>query len=133
MITRKVTKRYVSLPEPAPIEELRRKVETPHWQDKVYYATRGSQLGAIIECALERGGHNTLPRFAGKAIVTSDGFLQCNFYGANGDYHPGAFIGRVSDLSRNIELLADELNLCPADEEALTAAITGWIETDYRS
>jgi hypothetical protein len=102
-----------------------------NWQNKACEATRGSQLGAIIECALDRG--RDYPSFVGKAIVTSDGFLQCNFYGANGDYHPGAFIGRVTDLSRNIELLADELNLCPADEEALTAAITGWIETDYRS
>ena len=102
------------------------------WKTRAIEATRGTQLGAIINCTLDRGKRD-YPRFVGKAVVTSDGFLQCNFVGVDGDQHLGAFIGRVSDLSKNIEGLAEHLKLNAKDHEALTAAVTGWIRSDYRS
>ena len=101
------------------------------WQDKAIAATRGTQLGAVIECALDRG-RAKLPRFEGKAIVTSDGYLQCDFVDKTGAGHHGAFIGHVSELSNNVEGLAKHLKLVPAQHNELTADIAAWIGTDYR-
>jgi hypothetical protein len=102
-----------------------------NWQDKAIAATRGTQLGAAIQCALGRG-RAKLPRFEGKAIVTSDGYLQCDFVDNRGEGHHSAFIGHVSELSNNVEGLAKHLKLNPADHNDLTAVISAWIGTDYR-
>jgi len=101
------------------------------WQDKAIAATRGTQLGAVIECALDRG-RAKLPRFEGKAIVTSDGYLQCDFVDKTGEGYNSAFIGHVSELSNNVEGLAKHLELYPFEHSELTAAVAAWIGTDYR-
>jgi hypothetical protein len=100
------------------------------WQDKALAATNGSQLGAILACAL--GRERAPPCFHGKAVVTSDGFVQCSFTDRDGDPHLGAFVGSISDLDRNIEGLAEHLSLSAVEHNELTAAIAGWIEKDWR-
>jgi hypothetical protein len=100
-----------------------------NWQDKAQAATRGTQLGAIIACALGREIDG--PRFHGKASVTSDGFVMCSFTGADGREHMGAFVGSLSDLTRNAGGLADHLKLSAEEREAFYDAIKEWIALDY--
>lgn len=89
------------------------------------------ETGAIIACALNED-RDALPRFEGKAVVTSDGFIQCGFVTRNGEYKNMAFVGSLEDLDRNLAGLAKHLKLCPADQNALNSAVTGWIATDWR-
>jgi hypothetical protein len=102
------------------------------WKDKAVLATRGSKFGAIIKSALGLGEGENGPRFSGKASITSDGFVMCNFIDAHGELHFGAFVGDVSDLTNNFEGLSKHLGLTPRDKTELKAALDGWIGTDYR-
>jgi hypothetical protein len=38
-------------------------------------------------------GRNAVPRFEGKAAISSDGFVMCDMVDQHGDYHTGAFVG----------------------------------------
>jgi len=53
-------------------------------KDKILAVTKNSKFGSILRCALnvER---DALPRFTGKAIVTSDGFVMATFISSDGD------------------------------------------------
>jgi hypothetical protein len=101
------------------------------WKAKVYAATSASKLGAIIACALDVQ-RDAVPRFEGKAVITSDGFLICNFVTRHGEHHMGALVGSIGDLDKNIEGLIRHLALKSDEAEELTAAVTNWIATDYR-
>ncbi len=94
-------------------------------QDKLLAATRGTQLGAIIRCAfdLERDAE---PRFEGKATVTSDGFVMCNFIDRNGDGHWGAFVGSHSDYAANVHGVADHCKMDVEDRAAFFRAMDDW-------
>ena len=105
----------------------------PRWQIRALAATKGTRFGAILRCAINRNIPEAFPQFSGKATVTSDGFVMCNFTDANGRFHMGAFVGSASDLSINVAGLADHLDLNGEDRKALCAAITNWIGKDYRS
>ena len=105
---------------------------TQSWKDKAIAESDGTQTGAILRCALDLNT-DAYPRFEGKATVTSDGFLMCNFVDRNGRGHYGAFVGSVGDLHRNIASLANNLKLADQDHEALRAAIKNWIGKDWRS
>ena len=105
----------------------------PRWQLDALAATKGTKFGAILRCAINRNIPEAFPQFSGKATITSDGFVMCNFTDADGRFHIGAFVGSASDLSINIAGLADHLDLSREDHLALCAAITNWIEKDYRS
>ena len=102
------------------------------WKDNALAATRGTQLGAIIACALNVERDAT-PRFVGNACVTSDGFMTCNFVDRNGAGHLGAFVSAVPDLAQNVRGLAEHLHLDAPDCAALFALVQSWIATDYRS
>ena len=102
-----------------------------NWKDKALAATRGSQFGAILRCAFDVE-REAKPRFCGKATITSDGFVMCDFVDLNGGAHWGAFVGDFTGLDRNVEGLAKHLALNSDDHNALTAAVTNWIATDYR-
>ena len=103
------------------------------WQDKALAATNGSQFGAILRCALDRNEPDDVPCFNGKASVTSDGFVMCNFIDRDGRCHLGAFVGSATDLHRNVAGLANHLKLNVADHNAMRAAIANWIGRDWRS
>ena len=103
--------------------------------DLALAAADGTQTGAILRCAL---GRNTdaVPRFEGKASVTSDGFVMCNFIDRNGEGHMGAFVGSYDDLLRNLGKLAahvEKHGRVEVDHKAMLDAIDAWIGCDYRA
>lgn len=103
--------------------------------DRLLDAADGTKTGAILRCALNRTG-TELPRFVGKALITSDGFLLCNFYDADTNYHAGAFVGSYADLQDNLfgmYGLAVQLKLTKDEEAELQALVKNWITIDYRS
>lgn len=102
---------------------------TINWQDKAMAATRGTQLGAIIACAIGREIEG--PRFWGKASITSDGYVMCNFTRADGENHMGAFVGSARDLVSNVRGLADHLSLAGQDRIELFKAVRDWVSLDY--
>lgn len=71
------------------------------------------------------------PRFSGKATITSDGFVMCNFTASNGENHMGAFVGSVTDLVRNTKGLGDHLKLSDDDRKEFYHTITNWIGMNY--
>lgn len=101
--------------------------------DKLLAATNGTQLGAILRCAMDRN-EDQCPRYTGKASVTSDGYLMANFVDTRGEPHWGAFVGGISDLHRNVQGLADHLDLSEDDRHATAQLLLkDWIGQDYRS
>jgi hypothetical protein len=102
---------------------------------KIVDALRGSQIGAIIACAL--GVEIDGPRFTSKCVVTSDGFVQANFVDGQGISRLSAFVGSADELQVNlshaITFLQKSIGLSTDDsEELITKVIPGWIATDYR-
>ena len=95
------------------------------WKQRALAATRGSQFGAIVACAL--GEKIGAPYFVGRPSVTSDGYLMCNFVDNNGDGHMGAFVGSLTDVVRNTCGLADHLGLKGAERAEYVAAISRWV------
>ncbi len=98
-------------------------------------ALQGSQLGAIVACAL--GVEQPAPCFTSKAIITSDGFVQANFIDSQGVTRHSAFIGSYDSL---LETLRDVCELLQPDiindDQAgvlFNAVAYDWIVTDYRS
>lgn len=102
---------------------------TKTWKHKALAATQGSQFGAILHAAT--GTEKEAPAFTGKAIVTSDGFVQANFVGKDGRAHHGAFVGSLVDLRDNTLGLAAQLKLAADDRRALFAAVHDWVAVDY--
>lgn len=100
-----------------------------NWKDKALAATRGSQFGAILSAATDT--EIPAPSFSGKASITSDSFVMCNFTKANGENHMGAFVGGASDLVRNTQGLAKHLKLDDAERAELFATVRNWIGQDY--
>lgn len=98
---------------------------------KILAAARGTQTGALIACALGEE-RDALPRFVSTGIITSDGFLMCNFIDGNGTFRPGAFVGSYADLIGNLDLLATHCALTTPEKLELLAVIKGWISQDYR-
>lgn len=102
------------------------------WQDRAIIATRGTQTGAILLCALGRSG-DSFPRFVGNASITSDGFITCDYVDADERAHSGAFVGGVDDLTNNVIGLARHLHLSDADRTSLFTTIQRWIGCDFRA
>jgi hypothetical protein len=99
------------------------------WKDRAAIATRGTQLGAIIAAML--GRDIPAPCFAGRASVTSDGFVMASFIDARGVGRPGAFVGSLSDLTSNLAGLSRHLKLSPEERAELATVATAWIASDW--
>jgi hypothetical protein len=100
---------------------------------KILNATDGSKTGAILRCALgEIAAPGENQRFVGKASITSDGFVMCDFIDSNGEFRHGAFVGAIQSFDRNILGLADHLKLDQNDRTALIALAKSWISKDWR-
>lgn len=111
----------------------------PKTAQAIVDATRGSQIGAIIACALNLERDAT-PRFTSKAIITSDGFLQANFVNCMGETKHGAFIGSYEDLKVNMKSVQEYIRKCVLKQvsegelsELWNAVVYDWIASDYRS
>lgn len=105
---------------------------TPELKNKIVAASRGTMTGALVACALglER---DALPRYVGTGIITSDGWLMCNFVDRDGTFHPGAFVGAADDLAANIAHLARYMKLGEADGKELAKIMGDWIGQNYRA
>ncbi len=97
---------------------------TPNLKIKILAATVGTKFGAILRCALDTERDLT-PRFIGSATVTSDGFVMCSFIDSNGTFHPGAFVGALSDIDLNASGLRKHLSLNADEYDQLTIALAG--------
>lgn len=102
----------------------------PDWQISAIAATRNTQLGSILACAM--GREIPPPCFVGKATITSDGYIMCNFIGADGRSHMGAFVGSAADLARNARGLADHLKLEDTQRKELYDTVVSWIGGSYK-
>ena len=100
-------------------------------KDRIVSTSQGTKTGAIVACAL--GVSTPSPYFSGKASVTSDGFVMCNFVDSDDHMHWGAFVGSVDELDGNIAGLARHMCLTANEREQLLQAVTAWIGQDYRS
>ena len=98
----------------------------PETKEKILKVTIGSQFGAVLRCAMnvER---DAVPRFSGKAMVTSDGFVMCNFVGSDGQMRMGAFVGSKADLWKNVLGISTFLKLDKQDIADLTTLIDAWL------
>lgn len=103
---------------------------TPELTTKILAATGHTQTGSIIACAV--GQERPAPYFTGKGIITSDGFLMCDFVDRVNQHHMGAFIGHVSSLEENLERVVVHCTLNKEERAELGAAIDAWISQDYR-
>lgn len=103
----------------------------------VVYAIRSSPMfAAILDAAFDvpLDLRRTTSTFRGKATVTSDGYVMCDFVRDGGDYHPGAFVCSVGDLMRNARDLDTHIrSYIDTWDGHVTAAIRGWIGRDWRS
>jgi hypothetical protein len=114
------------------------------WKGKAEAATGGnqSQLGAMLIAILGRTPHAP-PMFArylsdgtvvaGKAVITVDGFVLCDFIHKSGIYSHHAIVCNVSDMVRNFRGLADHLKLTDAERKEMFDEVKKWIERDYRA
>lgn len=93
--------------------------------DRLLAASKYSQLGAIIACAYGRD-RDALPRFTGKAIMTSDDFIMCNFIDRNGIGHMGAFVGSRQDFNRNVAGIAAHCNLSASERAQFFETMNDW-------
>lgn len=100
--------------------------------DLLYVGSGATQTHAIIACALGRDPMTTA-KFLGKATVTSDGFIMCDFVDHDGQGRRGAFAGTMVELDDNLIGLIKHLNLGEHELTQLRALIDSWIATDYRS
>jgi hypothetical protein len=110
---------------------------TDNQKEMIALALRGTQIGAIIACALGVLRED-LPRFTSKAVITSDGFVQANFVDRDGVTRHSAFVGSYDDLKGNLRNALEYLkaNHDLTDDEAsvvFNAVAFDWIATDYRS
>lgn len=100
--------------------------------DKLFVGSGITQTHAIIACALDRDPMTTA-RFVGKATITSDGFVQCDFVDHDGQGRRGAFVGSWMELDNNLQGLIHHLELGEPELAQLRELIKGWVGTDYRS
>lgn len=100
--------------------------------DLLYVGSGATQTHAIIACALDRDPMTTA-RFVGKATITSDGFIQCDFVDHDGQGRRGAFVGSWGELEANLIDLIHHLELGEPELAHLRALVKSWVGTDYRS
>lgn len=100
--------------------------------DLLYVGSGATQTHAILACAMGRDPLTTA-KFVGKATVTSDGFIMCDFVDHDGQGRRGAFVGSMAELDANLIQLAQHFNLGDAELQQMRELVKGWIATDYRS
>lgn len=108
------------------------KTEMALWRLDALRATRGSRFGCILHAVWRLPMPADGPEFDTSASVTSDGMVMCNYRGADGRYHSGAFVGTHRELVANVKGLAKHLGLSSADAEQFRSDVDEWITDDYR-
>ena len=104
-------------------------MSTATWRDRAIAATRGNQtqFGTILLNALNRNQEGSFPQFHGRASLTVDGYVMCDFTDREGCHHYGAFVGGLEDVVNNTDRLAAFLRLSDEDRANLRDAIEKWL------
>lgn len=104
------------------------------WRLKLIEKTRGNQTheGRIVLAAIGKEPSNP-PYFRGRANITSDGMVLCDFVSADGVYHHDDVVGTDSDLVRNMVALASFSGLNDDEKIEFLALVNDWIAVDNRS
>lgn len=107
--------------------------DTKALQDRILDVTNGTKTGAILRCAMGRNGAVIPgPAFTSKAIITSDGFVQANFRGADGRDHHSAFVGGWDEVQDNVSRLTTHMKLSSTEKEQVWQWLKDWVAIDYR-
>lgn len=99
--------------------------------NKIWEGSGATQTHAIIACALGRDPMTTA-RFVGKATITSDGFIMCDFIDHDGQGRRGAFVGSWGELEANLIQLARLLGLTTQEHHQVVELVESWVGKDYR-
>jgi hypothetical protein len=86
-----------------------------------------SQLGCILVAVLGQNDPNIVPRFEGKAHVTSDGYVMCSFITRDYQYKMSAFVGSLADLELNVRGIANHAKLNPKERLQFYGAVQAWL------
>ncbi len=106
------------------------------WRTRLYFAPTGAQTHAIIAAVLGEEPR-TDQLYVGKACITSDGFVMCDYIDAEGLLRAGAFVGSFESLQTNVVGLIKHLQaegvLSDDERDEVLKAWVGWFAKDYRS
>lgn len=102
---------------------------------RVYWGPHPDIMHALTLHALDLPPH---PRaggatFMGKATVTSDGHLLCDYLTADGEPHAKAHAGTIQQLANYADYLTRELQLTDAMDLTLRQALDASIGTSYEA
>ena len=93
---------------------------------------KGSQLRALVEAVFHIWPRK-VPAFADNAIITSDGYVMCDFKDKAGRLHRMALVCDVEDLVTNFRGFADHMKLDDTERNLLFDELRKWISVDYRA
>lgn len=102
------------------------------WRGTALRVTLGTRFGAILHAVWEQDMPPAGPEFLGKATVTSDGFVLCDYRDRQGRRHRGALVGSYNDLMGNVRGIAKHMRLTNEQRDLLEVEVDKWITTDYR-
>jgi hypothetical protein len=104
------------------------------WQGKAILATHGNRgmTGTVLLACLGQTPPHP-PALGLGAVITSDGFVMCDFVGKDGVMHTGAFLDHIDLVIKAFRLLADHLKLGDEDREKMFLYLRGWIKKDWRA
>jgi hypothetical protein len=73
------------------------------------------------------------PCFHGKANITSDGYVLCDFTDSEGNRHMGAFVGSWKDLQANYVGLSRHLELTQGEQGEFANMLEAWVSAKRAS
>jgi len=85
----------------------------------------GSKVHAMVAAALQV--EIDAPRFHGRATLTSDGHIMCNFEGRDGEFHMGAHAGHIETLRDFIEHGLEHGKLTATQYARIRNALCAWL------
>lgn len=108
-------------------------VKKRDWRLRLIEATQGNRsiLGCVVIAAIGHRSENP-PYLVGKATVTNDGQVLCDFVERGGTYYFNARIGDDEDFARNIAGLAVAAGLDDLERIEFLARVNNWIGRDER-
>lgn len=103
------------------------------WRLKLIEATRGNQslMGCLVLAAIGKEPSNP-PFFRGKARITNQNEVLCDFVGKDRIYHSMARISDDEDLVQNLVRLTVHCDLTDDERVEFLARVNAWIEHDDR-
>ena len=100
---------------------------------RVFWGPPISQTHALVLAALDLPPRRPPVGFSGRATVTSDGHIMCNFTTAEDEHHHGAYAGHIDQLAVYLDYLTTELQLDPVQTLELQRSLDAFIATSYEA